>query len=96
MQLKKNTMSKQFIFSIRNLTLVFSTIVIVLAFSSCGDKNGKRFQDAAMTLDNTTHTLTDEFDYWPECGIRVTGSHLASLISMEELQKMLPCPLYVS
>lgn len=96
MQLKKNAMSKQFIFSIRNLTLVFSTIVIVLAFSSCGDKNVKRFQDAAMNLDNTTHTLTDEFDYWPECGIRVTGSHLASLISMEELQKMLPCPLYVS
>lgn len=70
---------------------------IVFAFTACGkDSNVKRFQDAAMNLDKTTHTLTDEFDYWPECGIRVTGSHLASLISLSELQKMLPCPLYVS
>ena len=56
----------------------------------------QRFKDAALNLDKTYHTLTDEFDYWPECGIRVTGSHLASLISLTDLQQMLPYPLYVS
>ena len=73
-------------------------MAIVFAFSACNNdkENVQRFKDAAMNLDKTNHTLTDEFDYWPNCGIRVTGSHLASLISLEELQKMLPCPLYVS
>lgn len=77
--------------------LAFSVISLCIAFSSCNkDSNVKRFQDAALSLDKTTHTLVDEFDYWPECGIRVTGSHLASLISLTELQEMLPAPLYVS
>lgn len=76
--------------------MALSLLGIVIACSSCGDKNAQRFKDAAMSLDNTRHTLTDEYDYWPDCGIRVTGSHLASLISLDELQKMLPCPLYVS
>jgi len=77
--------------------LALSVISLCMTFSSCNkDKNVKRFQDAAMSLDNTTHTLINEFDYWPECGIRVTGSHLASLISLTELQEMLPAPLYVS
>ena len=80
----------------RNLMLTVSAIIVLFAFSACGDKNAQRFKEAAMNLDKTSHTLTDVYDYWPECGIRVTGSHLASLISLEELQKMLPCPLYVS
>lgn len=74
-------------------------ITFLFAFSACNNKDNKnvqRFKDAITNLDNTTHTLTDEFDYWPECGIRVMGSHLASLISLNELQEMLPCPLYVS
>lgn len=80
------------------LALTLSVMALVLAFSACNNdkENVQRFKDAAMNLDKTNHTLTDEFDYWPNCGIRVTGSHLASLISLEELQKMLPCPLYVS
>ena len=60
------------------------------------EENVERFKDAAMELDNSYHTLSDEFNYWPECGIRVMGSHLASLISLKELEKMLPYPLYVS
>lgn len=93
-------MKKHFTFSIRKLALAFSAVVLALVFSAfvSGDSNNhaQRFREAAMNLDNTYHTLIDEFDYWPECGIRVTGSHLASLISMDELQEMLPCPLYVS
>lgn len=85
---------------IKKSALALAVIAIVFAFTSCNNdedaKNVKRFKDAAMNLDNTTHTLTDEFDYWPECGIRVTGSHLASLITMNDLEKMLPCKLYVS
>ena len=75
---------------------VFASAILFSAFISGGDNNALRFKEAAMNLDNTHHTLVDEFDYWPECGIRVTGSHLASLISLNELQQMLPCPLYVS
>ena len=88
-------MTKQPIFSKRKLFVALSVIILVV-FTACGSSNEKRFKDAAMSLNNTRHTLTDEFDYWPECGIRVTGSHLASLISLNDLQKMLPCPLYVS
>lgn len=74
--------------------VAFAFIVLFCSFG--GDDNTERFRNAALNLDKTYHTLTDEFDYWPECGIRVTGSHLASLISLNELQQMLPCPLYVS
>ena len=82
----------------RHLTLVVVAVSTLLALASCqkGDDNVQLFRDAALQLDNTRHTLTDEFDYWPDCGIRVTGSHLASLISLEGLQKLLPCPLFVS
>ena len=79
--------------------MIFSAIAIALAFSAFlnNEKNHiQRFKDAALNLDNTRHTLVGEYDYWPECGIRITGSHLASLISLPELQQMLPCPLYVS
>ncbi|MBP5366194.1 MAG: hypothetical protein J6Y82_09780 [Bacteroidales bacterium] len=77
--------------------MLASVVVVAALCASCGeDKNVQRFKDAAMQLDNTTHTLTSEFDYWPECGIRVTGSHLASLISLSELEQMVPSPLYVS
>ena len=92
-------MTSNSIFSSKKLTLVLVLITTVFAFSACNNKdkeNVQRFKDAITNLDNTTHTLTDEFDYWPECGIRVMGSHLASLISLNELQEMLPCPLYVS
>ena len=80
------------------LALPLSVMALVLAFSACNNdkENVQRFKDAAMNLDKPNHTLTDVYDYWPVCGIRVTGSHLASLISLEELEKMLPCPLYVS
>ena len=88
------TMNKVF----TKLALTFSVMALVIAFSACNNdkENVQRFKDAAMSLDKTSHTLTDDYDYWPECGIRTTGSHLASLISLAELEKMLPCPLYVS
>ena len=93
-------MKKHFTFFIRKSALALSAAALALVFSAfvSGDSNNhtQRFQEAAMNLDKTYHTLIDEFDYWPECGIRVTGSHLASLISLNELQEMLPCPLYVS
>lgn len=90
-------MSKQSIFSKMAKTFVFfASALIFSAFMSGDDSNIQRFKDAALNLDKTSHTLVDEFDYWPECGIRVMGSHLASLISLNELQQMLPCPLYVS
>lgn len=79
----------------RKLALALSAIAIVFALSSCGDKNANRFKEAAMQLDNTTLTI-DDYDYWPDGGIRNIGGHLASLISLDELQKILPCPLYVS
>lgn len=80
------------------VVMAIAAIAFVFAFSSCNKegKNVKRFQEAAMNLDNTQHTLEYEYDYWPEGGIRATGSHLASLISLSDLEKMLPCPLYVS
>ncbi|MBR3710428.1 MAG: hypothetical protein IKM99_05635 [Bacteroidales bacterium] len=87
-------MTKHFTF-IQKMVLAFAGITIVFALSSCGDKNANRFKEAAMQLDNTTLTI-DDYDYWPEGGIRNIGGHLASLISLNELQKMLPCPLYVS
>lgn len=93
-------MTKQSTFSLRKMVLAITAITIVFTFSACNNKkdeqNVQRFKDAVTNLDNTHHTLVDEFDYWPECGIRVTGSHLASLISLTELEEMLPCPLYVS
>ena len=75
--------------------LALAAIAFVFAFSSC-NKNADRFKEAAMNLDNTHLTLAWEYDYWPDGGIRNVGGHLASLISLNELQKMLPCPLYVS
>ena len=72
----------------------FAFIVLLCSFG--GNDIAERFKNAALDLDKTSHTLVDEYDYWPECGIRVTGSHLASLISLNDLQQMLPCPLYVS
>ena len=78
--------------------MAIAVIAFAIGFNSCNkeDKNVKRFQEAAMNLDNTTHTLEYEYDYWPNGGIRATGSHLASLISLSDLEKLLPCPLYVS
>lgn len=83
---------------ITKFVLTLSVMTLVFAFSACNNdkENVQRFKDAAMNLDKTSHTLTDRYDYWPECGIRTTGSHLSSLISLAELEKMLPCPLYVS
>ena len=80
------------------MTVAIAAIAIAFTLSAfiSGSDNTQRFKDAALNLDNTYHTLTDEFDYWPECGIRVTGSHLASLISLTDLQNMLPYPLYLS
>ena len=93
-------MTKNSTFSLRKLVLAITVIAFVFPFSACNNKkdeqNVQRFKDAVINLDNTHHTLIDEFDYWPECGIRVMGSHLASLISLTELEEMLPCPLYVS
>lgn len=80
-------------------SIVFiSSVILLWNLSACNndDKNVDRFKEAAMNLDNTSNTMPTEYDYWPECGIRITGSHLASLISLPELEKMLPCPLYVS
>ena len=90
-------MTKHSIFSKMGMAVVvFASALLFSAFISGDNSNAQRFKDAALNLDKTSHTLVDEFDYWPECGIRVTGSHLASLISLNELQGMLPCPLYVS
>ena len=91
-------MNKQRTF--HSIMVALSAMVILFVFSAFS-RDGKdsvvqRFKSAIMNLDYTYHTMPDEFDYWPECGIRVTGSHLASLISLSDLQKMLPCPLYVS
>ena len=90
-------MTKHSIFSKMGMSIaVLASVFVFSAFISGDGNNAQRFKDAAMNLDKTHHTLVDEYDYWPECGIRVTGSHLASLISLNELQQMLPCPLYVS
>lgn len=89
-------MTKHSIFSIRSMAMVLSAIAIVFVFNSCGDKNAKRFKEAAMNLDNTTFTSDWEYDYWPDGGIRNIGLHLASLISLNDLEAMLPCPLYIS
>lgn len=86
--------------TIRKPVLTIAAIAILFALSAFvsgnDESNEQRFKNAALNLDKTYHTLTDEFDYWPECGIRVTGSHLASLISLTDLQQMLPYPLYLS
>ena len=93
-------MKKPSIFSFRNVSITLSVIALSFALSAFNNDDSdsvvQRFKDAVENLDKTSHTLVDEFDYWPECGIRVTGSHLASLISLTELEQMLPCPLYVS
>ena len=90
-------MTKHSIFSKMGMAVVvFASALLFSAFISGDNSNVKRFKAAAMNLDKTSHTLVNEYDYWPECGIRVTGSHLASLISLNELQQMLPCPLYLS
>ena len=51
---------------------------------------------ATEKLDESMLVLEDEFDYWPDCGLRVTAGHLFSLISLRTLNRMLPCDLYVS
>ena len=81
-------------FTLRNMMMALCAVAILFAFS-CGDKNTKRFKEAAMKLDDT-HFTFNEYDDWPEGGLRNVGGHLASLISLNELEKMLPCPLYVS
>ena len=90
---KTTTNMKNSIFS--KSVLALAAIAFVFAFSSC-NKNADRFKEAAMKLDQTNLTLQWEYDYWPDGGIRNVGGHLASLISLGELEKMLPCPLYVS
>lgn len=81
----------------RKTLLTLGGLILAFSFCSCGgDKNAQRIKEATLQLDNSRHTLIHEYDYWPDCGLRITGSHLASLISLEEFEKMLPCPLYVS
>ena len=76
---------------------ILAAFAFIVMLCSFGDNDiTQRFKNAALNLDKTYHTLTEEYDYWPECGIRVTGSHLASLISLNDLQQMLPYPLYLS
>lgn len=82
----------------QKLIMAIAAIAIVFAFNSCNkdSKNAQVFKDAALNLDNSTLSLEYEYDYWPDGGIRNIGGHLASLISLNDLEKMLPCPLYVS
>lgn len=88
---------KHFKFTYRTQVAILAAFAFIIMLCSFGgNDNTERFRNAALNLDKTYHTLTDEFDYWPECGIRVTGSHLASLISLNDLQQMLPYPLYLS
>ncbi len=86
--------------SIRNTVITFSAIILIAVFGAfiVGNDNGnvQRFKNAVMNLDKTCHTLTDKYDYWPKCGIRTTGGHLFSLISLKTPNRMLPCDLYVS
>ena len=89
-------MSRHFTLSFQKLAVAVSVLILAFAFTSCGDKNADRFKEAAMNLDNTEFTLEYEYDYWPDGGIRNIGGHLSSLISLSQLEKMLPCPLYVS
>lgn len=89
-------MNKHSFFSLKALAFVAIALLFSAFVSGDSESNEQRFKNAALNLDKTYHTLTDEFDYWPECGIRVTGSHLASLISLTDLQNMLPYPLYLS
>ena len=60
---------------INKFLMALSVAVLVSAFSACNNDKGnaQRFKDAAMQLDQTKHTFTDLYDYWPVCGIRVTG-----------------------
>ena len=37
-----------------------------------------------------------EYDYWPSGGLRTTGSHLFSVLSLRTLNRILPCDLYLS
>ena len=88
---------KHFKSTYRTRVAILAAFAFIVLFCSFGGNDiTERFRNAALNLDKTYHTLTDEFDYWPECGIRVTGSHLASLISLNDLQQMLPYPLYLS
>ena len=89
-------MNKHSFYSLKALAFVAIALLFSAFVSGDSESNEQRFKNAALNLDKTYHTLTDEFDYWPECGIRVTGSHLASLISLTDLQNMLPYPLYLS
>ena len=84
--------------SLRRLVLAVMAIAVVAAFSSCNkdSKTVQVFKDAALNLDKTQHTLEYEYDAWPDGGIRATGSRLASLISLSQLEGLLPCPLYKS
>ena len=70
--LNQQIMSRNSIFY--KSALAIAAIAVVFAFSSCNKdgKNVKRFQDAAMNLDNTTQTLEYEYDYWPNGGIRAS------------------------
>lgn len=90
-------MSKKTTF-LRLTVIAMTAFAFVFAFSACNkdSKNVQIFKDATMKLDNTTQTLEYEYDYWPYGGIRATGDRLASLISLSQLEEMLPCPLYVS
>lgn len=90
----------------RIITLAICTFFLCAASSQqasaeTDDKPSKSktiecIRNAIADLDKTEHTMKNEFNYWPDCGIRVTGSHLVSLISLKELQSMLPCKLYLS
>lgn len=85
-------------FTLKRIAVALIAMAVLFSFNSC-NKDGKAvevFKDAAMHLNNTQHTLEYEYDYWPDGGIRATGSHLASLVSLSALEMMLPCPLYVS
>lgn len=88
---------KKGFFTLPKLGLTLAVVALAIAFSACNkNSNEQRFKDAAMKLDQTEFDMGWEYDYWPNGGIRNIGGHLASLISLGELEAMLPCPLYVS
>ena len=60
------------------------------------DQAVKLFSWALENLNKTTHTIIDEYDTWPESEVRLTGSHLASLISKKTMEELWGCPIYLS
>lgn len=78
---------------------VFISIMNVVIFKKIDDKADyiavSKLQSVISNLDKTKY-LGNDFDYWPDCGLRNAYFHIISLINLNEINEIFKNEIFIS